>query len=149
MSTSLICSFCGKAESDLVRIVPGPTVYICNECVGIASEHLRATEIKVRPAFNAALASPVARVEAWIADHTFALSVGRSDTVRAYLEDAPGLLQAMLEHTKRLEALFQAAQEWKSAADAMDLGDDTTVNAAADADLKLRDAVQLTMESMR
>ncbi len=27
------CSFCGKTERDGVRIVEGPTVHICNECV--------------------------------------------------------------------------------------------------------------------
>ena len=51
MSTSLTCSFCGKSESDHVRIAAGPTVYICNECVEVAAEHLRATEIKVRQAW--------------------------------------------------------------------------------------------------
>lgn len=51
MSTSLTCSFCGKTESDHVRIVPGPTVYICEECVDVATEHLRATEIKVQQAW--------------------------------------------------------------------------------------------------
>ena len=48
---SFICSFCGKSESDHVRIAAGPTVYICNECVEVAAEHLRATEIKVRQAW--------------------------------------------------------------------------------------------------
>jgi hypothetical protein len=51
MNASLTCSFCGKSESDHVRIVPGPTVYICEECIDVATEHLRATEIKVRQAW--------------------------------------------------------------------------------------------------
>jgi ClpX C4-type zinc finger len=35
---SLRCSFCGKARSEVARLVAGPGVYICNECVGLCSE---------------------------------------------------------------------------------------------------------------
>jgi ATP-dependent Clp protease ATP-binding subunit ClpX len=29
----LCCSFCGKKQSEVKKLVAGPTVYICNECV--------------------------------------------------------------------------------------------------------------------
>lgn len=32
------CSFCGKAENEVERIVAGPGVYICNECVALCQE---------------------------------------------------------------------------------------------------------------
>lgn len=32
------CSFCGKAATDVARLVAGPGVYICNECVGLADQ---------------------------------------------------------------------------------------------------------------
>ncbi len=34
------CSFCGKAQADVARLVCGPTasVAICNECVALAGE---------------------------------------------------------------------------------------------------------------
>jgi ATP-dependent protease Clp ATPase subunit len=35
---SLRCSFCGKAKSEVGRLIAGPGVYICNECVGLCSE---------------------------------------------------------------------------------------------------------------
>ena len=35
---SLRCSFCGKAKCDVAKLVAGPGVYICNECVGLCSE---------------------------------------------------------------------------------------------------------------
>ena len=30
---SIRCSFCGKTQDDVHRIIAGPGVYICNECV--------------------------------------------------------------------------------------------------------------------
>jgi ATP-dependent Clp protease ATP-binding subunit ClpX len=36
--TSLRCSFCGKLETQVRRLVAGPGVYICDECVDLCSE---------------------------------------------------------------------------------------------------------------
>ena len=33
----LRCSFCQKSEDEVEKLVAGPDVYICNECVAIAS----------------------------------------------------------------------------------------------------------------
>jgi ATP-dependent protease Clp ATPase subunit len=32
----LACSFCGKGSSEVAKLVAGPRVYICDECVDIA-----------------------------------------------------------------------------------------------------------------
>jgi len=32
----LKCSFCGKDESEVAKLVAGPKVFICDECVNIA-----------------------------------------------------------------------------------------------------------------
>lgn len=32
------CSFCGKAQAQVVRLVAGPGVYICNECIDLCYE---------------------------------------------------------------------------------------------------------------
>jgi hypothetical protein len=32
----LRCSFCGKPNTEVERLVAGPGVHICNECVGLA-----------------------------------------------------------------------------------------------------------------
>lgn len=37
----LVCSFCGKAGSEVKRIIIGPDVYICDECVSLCSEILK------------------------------------------------------------------------------------------------------------
>ena len=36
------CSFCGKPSSEVEKLIAGPGVYICNECVGLCSEILQA-----------------------------------------------------------------------------------------------------------
>lgn len=34
------CSFCGKAQDRVRRVIAGPGVYICNECVELCSKVL-------------------------------------------------------------------------------------------------------------
>ena len=33
----LRCSFCKKSEDQIEKLVAGPNVYICNECVAVAA----------------------------------------------------------------------------------------------------------------
>jgi ATP-dependent Clp protease ATP-binding subunit ClpX len=33
----LRCSFCGKSEAEVLKLVAGPRVYICDGCVAVAS----------------------------------------------------------------------------------------------------------------
>ena len=35
---TLRCSFCGKSQDDVKKLIAGPTVYICNECVELCGE---------------------------------------------------------------------------------------------------------------
>lgn len=47
----LRCSFCGKPAADVQRLVAGPGVYICDECVGLATsviEEYRDKPVEVR-----------------------------------------------------------------------------------------------------
>ena len=34
----LVCSFCGKSEADVGKLVAGPKVLICDQCVALASQ---------------------------------------------------------------------------------------------------------------
>jgi hypothetical protein len=36
----LICSFCGKDQSEVKKVIAGPAVYICDECVELCNEIL-------------------------------------------------------------------------------------------------------------
>jgi ATP-dependent Clp protease ATP-binding subunit ClpX len=35
------CSFCAKPSSEVQKVIAGPGVYICNQCVGLCSDILR------------------------------------------------------------------------------------------------------------
>jgi ATP-dependent Clp protease ATP-binding subunit ClpX len=35
---NLICSFCGKSHDEVVRMIAGPSVFICDECVNLCNE---------------------------------------------------------------------------------------------------------------
>jgi hypothetical protein len=39
--TTLSCSFCGKSQHDVRRLVAGPAVFICDACVNICAETIR------------------------------------------------------------------------------------------------------------
>ncbi|MBU1547821.1 MAG: ATP-dependent Clp protease ATP-binding subunit ClpX, partial [Proteobacteria bacterium] len=32
------CSFCGKSQDEVKKLIAGPTVYICNECIDLCNE---------------------------------------------------------------------------------------------------------------
>jgi ATP-dependent Clp protease ATP-binding subunit ClpX len=48
----LRCSFCGKHQGEVKKLIAGPTVYICNECIDICNEIL-ADETETREASDA------------------------------------------------------------------------------------------------
>lgn len=33
MANDLYCSFCGKSHKEVMKLIAGPTVFICDECV--------------------------------------------------------------------------------------------------------------------
>lgn len=35
---SVVCSFCGKSQDDVKKLIAGPTVYICDECIELCNE---------------------------------------------------------------------------------------------------------------
>lgn len=45
----LHCSFCGKSETEVAKLVAGPRVYICDSCVAIASKIISDSEGQNQP----------------------------------------------------------------------------------------------------
>jgi ATP-dependent Clp protease ATP-binding subunit ClpX len=45
----LHCSFCGKSETEVTKLVAGPRVYICDSCVAIASRIISDSEDQNQP----------------------------------------------------------------------------------------------------
>ena len=37
-SKLLFCSFCGKNQNEVRRLIAGPSVYICDECVDLCND---------------------------------------------------------------------------------------------------------------
>ena len=35
---SLVCSFCGKSQDEVRKLIAGPTVYICDECIDLCND---------------------------------------------------------------------------------------------------------------
>ena len=35
---SLVCSFCGKSQREVRKLIAGPTVYICDECISLCND---------------------------------------------------------------------------------------------------------------
>ena len=36
----LFCSFCGKSQAEVKKLVAGPSVFICNECILLCNDIL-------------------------------------------------------------------------------------------------------------
>lgn len=45
----LHCSFCGKSETEVAKLVAGPHVYICDSCVTIASKIISDSNADAQP----------------------------------------------------------------------------------------------------
>jgi len=37
-NANLTCSFCGKSQKEVKKLIAGPTVYICDECIGLCND---------------------------------------------------------------------------------------------------------------
>lgn len=90
---SVRCSFCGKSQQDVRRIVAGPGVYICDECIGLCVEI-----VNDQPEDDAALEfSDVLKpkeIDALLSEYV----VGQEDAKKT-------LAVAVYNHYKRLNSL--------------------------------------------
>ncbi|MCC6525618.1 MAG: ATP-dependent Clp protease ATP-binding subunit ClpX [Polyangiaceae bacterium] len=51
---SLSCSFCGKSQKEVKKLIAGPTVYICDECIGLCNDIIAEEVEKEEPAAGSA-----------------------------------------------------------------------------------------------
>ena len=47
---NLSCSFCGKSQKEVKKLIAGPTVYICDECIGLCNDIIAEEVEKEDPA---------------------------------------------------------------------------------------------------
>ena len=46
-SSTSYCSFCGKSQHEVLKLIAGPTVFICDECIDLCVSIIKdAKEIK-------------------------------------------------------------------------------------------------------
>ena len=50
-SKLLYCSFCGKSQHEVRKLIAGPSVYICDECVDLCNDIIR-EEIRRITSYN-------------------------------------------------------------------------------------------------
>ena len=89
----LTCSFCGKSQRDVRKLIAGPSVYICDECVELCNEII--TEEYEREDFAAARALVPRPIE--IARHLDDYVVGQPRAKKV-------LAVAVHNHYKRIDA---------------------------------------------
>jgi hypothetical protein len=90
--TTLYCSFCGKSQHEVTKLLAGPAVHICGECVDLCHDimHPRPTEPPLpRPEFMACKDCRWAKEErpapdwrpVWVCHHTEAMFTPEPDYV--------------------------------------------------------------------
>ena len=62
-SNLTMCSFCGKSHSEVKKLIAGPGVYICNECIEVCStildkEFSEEKQVDSEPSFEEAVSAP-------------------------------------------------------------------------------------------
>lgn len=77
---SLHCSFCGKSQDAVAKLVAGPFVFICNECVGLCADAMAGKPVAADAGFK-----PLEQPEATLLSLMGSVSYG-VDTGRDFLQ---------------------------------------------------------------
>ena len=88
------CSFCGKSQDEVNRIIAGPGVYICNECVELCHEIIEDDKVQAAPAQVSVNSLPKPKE---ILETLDQYVIGQDDAKRA-------LAVAVYNHYKRINA---------------------------------------------
>lgn len=87
----LCCSFCGKSQNDVKKLIAGPGVYVCNECIDICNEIINDDEQSESTATRTTLPKPT-EIKKFLDDYV----IGQDDSKKR-------LAVAVYQHYKRLE----------------------------------------------
>ena len=87
----LTCSFCGKSQNDVRKLIAGPGVYICNECIGICNEIINDDEQTATGAVRTTLPKPQ-EIKSFLDQYV----IGQDESKKR-------LSVAVYQHYKRLE----------------------------------------------
>jgi ATP-dependent Clp protease ATP-binding subunit ClpX len=87
----LTCSFCGKSQNDVRKLIAGPGVYICNECIDICNEIINDDEQTATTTTRTHLPKP-AEIRSFLDEYV----IGQDESKKR-------LSVAVYQHYKRLE----------------------------------------------
>jgi ATP-dependent Clp protease ATP-binding subunit ClpX len=87
----LTCSFCGKSQNDVRKLIAGPGVYVCNECIDICNEIINDDEQTASTAVRTNLPKP-AEIKGFLDEYV----IGQDESKKR-------LSVAVYQHYKRLE----------------------------------------------
>lgn len=87
----LTCSFCGKSQNDVRKLIAGPGVYVCNECIDICNEIINDDEQAATTTSRASLPKP-AEIKGFLDEYV----IGQEESKKR-------LSVAVYQHYKRLE----------------------------------------------
>src|SRR2546426_1050329 len=88
---TLRCSFCGKSQNEVKKLIAGPTVYICNECIDICNEIISDDQQAESVASRPPLPKP-GEIKAFLDEYV----IGQEETKKR-------LAVAVYQHYKRIE----------------------------------------------
>jgi ATP-dependent Clp protease ATP-binding subunit ClpX len=87
----LCCSFCGKSQNDVKKLIAGPGVYVCNECIDICNEIINDDEQTESTSTRATLPKPQ-DIKTFLDEYV----IGQDESKKR-------LSVAVYQHYKRLE----------------------------------------------
>src|SRR5688572_6667523 len=87
----LCCSFCGKSQNDVKKLIAGPGVYVCNECIDICNEIINDDEQTETTATRTTLPKPQ-DIKTFLDEYV----IGQDESKKR-------LAVAVYQHYKRLE----------------------------------------------
>jgi len=87
----LACSFCGKTQNDVRKLIAGPGVYVCNECIDICNEIINDDESNETTTARSSIPKPH-EIKAHLDDYV----IGQDEPKKR-------LSVAVYQHFKRLE----------------------------------------------
>src|SRR6056297_3426246 len=87
----LFCSFCNKSQHEVGKLIAGPSVYICDECVELCNEIIR-EELQERAEASTAKLPKPQEIKAILDQHV----IGQEDAKKV-------LSVAVYNHYKRIE----------------------------------------------
>jgi ATP-dependent Clp protease ATP-binding subunit ClpX len=93
---NLSCSFCGKSQKEVKKLIAGPTVYICDECIGLCNDIIAEEVEKEAPAGGSQPIPKPAEIKTVLDEYVIGQDRAKKN-----------LAVAVYNHYKRIEAKAQ------------------------------------------